>query len=923
MRVTISKNGPAAVAYYSEALSKEDYFFNERVVDAIWQGKTAQILGIAGQLVSKEVFTDLVQNVNPITKSRLTMRHNSSRRAGYEYCFNSPKSASILYALTGDQTIIKAHREGVRQAMAAIQRDMCTQVSQEGRKFYQRTGNLIYASFEHLVTRPVEYKKGQSLEYIPDCHLHSHAFVPNVTWNAEKNRFQALEEGNIRRQAPFYEAIYHAVYSRVLAQAGYKIIRSASGWEVKGADSKPLRDKFSNRTIEIEKLARAKGILDQKAKSALGARSRIKKSKGINKEKLSTIWKERPNSQEWHGIRNAKGDAGTDAKGISVKQAIDLSLEHWLERLSAPQEKRVLAYAMQLGYGHLSPEAVQRELDSRDNLLRSDQRGIVHITTKEMVWAEDKMIAFAANGRDTVMALNPDYAIQQDFLNDQQRNAIIHLLKSRDRVSILKGSAGVGKTSLLTEVREAIQQRNIPFMAVAPSAKASRGVLREKGFDNADTITALLTNPKLQAQIKNGVLLVDEAPMAGVNTLNELFRLAENQGARIILSGDIRQHTSIQAGDAVRLIEEKAGIKPAVVQRIVRQKPQNYNRAISHLAKGNTLKGFGQLDKMGAVLEIEDRQGRYEKIARDYTHSLQQKRTALIIAPTHQEGRMLSEVVRDKLKNAGEIKGRERVFDTMLNLSLTQAQKQDPASYQAGYIVRFHQNQKGGFKAGGKYKVLEHDKESKIRVRPLDNPQSPILSLPISTSPHFEVYKPDTTPLAIGDRLSLSANGKSLEQTKLHNQSVYRVEGFTRNGDIRLSNGKTLSKDFRSFRHAYVSTSFAAQGRDAKDIYIGQSSESFSASNQQQFYVSTSRGSERVFIYTDNKQELKTAIARSAERMSAQDVARDHYNKQLQKGQIRYHQKQNPIHHGHQQPVSKRQSSFSEISKPSRSPERG
>ncbi|MGB0176628.1 MAG: ATP-dependent DNA helicase, partial [Owenweeksia sp.] len=557
-------------------------------------------------------------------------------------------------------------------------------------------------------------------------------------------------------------------------------------------------------------------------------------------------------------------------------------------------------------------------LDGRDNLLRSDKRGIAHITLKEIVWAEDRMIEFAAKGRETVPALHPNYRIKQEFLNDQQQKAIYHLLKSKDRVSIVKGGAGVGKTSLLTEVKDAIKEAGKRFMAVAPSAHASRGVLRDKGFQNADTITALLQKPELQKSLKNGVLLVDEAGMVGVRTMNALFKVARNQGARVILSGDTKQHASVEAGDAMRLIEEKAGIKPATVQKIVRQKPQNYKRAIEHLAKGHTLKGFKQLDKMGAVREIEDHKDRHSEIAKAYTNSIQQKRSALIVSPTHSEGRALSDIVREHLKETGEIRGRERVFNTMRNLSFTQSQKQDRASYQEGYIVRFHQNSKGGFKAGAKYEVLPGEQKDKIRVRALDEPQSPVLSLTTDQAKRFEVYRPDQTNLAKGDRLCISANGKTQQQTKLHNQSVYRVEGFTKSGDIRLSNGKTLDKDYRSFRHAYVSTSHAAQGRDAKDIYIAQSAESFPASNEQQFYVSTSRGSERVFIYTDCKKDLKTAITRSAERMSAKEVAHDHYRRQLQKNRIDYHQHLSKAEHGQRQHQPSRPS----LPKPGRGIER-
>ena len=56
-------------------------------------------------------------------------------------------------------------------------------------------------------------------------------------------------------------------------------------------------------------------------------------------------------------------------------------------------------------------------------------------------------------------------------------------------------------------------------------------------------------------------------------------------------------------------------------------------------------------------------------------------------------------------------------------------------------------------------------------------------------------------------------------------------------------------------------------------MLIAQSSTSFPASNEKQFYVSVSRGVERCFIYTDDKEALKWAAGQEADRMSAGEIA--------------------------------------------------
>ena len=99
------------------------------------------------------------------------------------------------------------------------------------------------------------------------------------------------------------------------------------------------------------------------------------------------------------------------------------------------------------------------------------------------------------------------------------------------------------------------------------------------------------------------------------------------------------------------------------------------------------------------------------------------------------------------------------------------------------------------------------------------------------------------------------------------------MSGFDEDGNIRLDNGEILPKDYGSFTHGYYSTSHAAQGKDAQDVFIVQGKESFPASNDKQFYVSVSRGQETCRIYTDNKRALKRAVGRSGERMSATEIA--------------------------------------------------
>ena len=50
---------------------------------------------------------------------------------------------------------------------------------------------------------------------------------------------------------------------------------------------------------------------------------------------------------------------------------------------------------------------------------------------------------------------------------------------------------------------------------LAPSAEASRGVLRNEGFANADTVARFLLDERLQESVRGGVLWIDVPGCSG------------------------------------------------------------------------------------------------------------------------------------------------------------------------------------------------------------------------------------------------------------------------------------------------------------------------------------------------------------------------------------------------------------------------
>jgi conjugative relaxase-like TrwC/TraI family protein len=897
LRITTSKSASAATKYFDEGLSKSDYYSEKNEIIGKWGGKGAKYFELEGE-VTKEAFEQLAHNRNPLTGEQLTARNSPSRRVGYDFTFSVPKSVSILYAQTKDKDILKAFESAVNETMLEIEQHASTRVRAGGKNENRFTENLVWGTFTHDDARPVGG--------IPDPHLHQHVFIFNATYDQEEGRFKAAQFGDIKADAPYFEAVFNSRLVYKLIQAGYQIERNERDFEIKGFERSTI-EKFSNRTRQINAKAEELGLENDKQKDQLGAITRESKRNGYDKEDIRKQWHSRLSEKEMELIENAKGDPppegggsyvlsrggtqlvyvkndllkGSDAienkkNKFDAQQAIDFALSHTLERKSVVSEKELMTIALKRGIGSTTPEQLQQELSSRSDLLYQTNKKTREtvFTTQEAIDEESKLRDSARSGKNQFEPINANYKIQNELLNREQATAVKHVLSSKDFITVVAGGAGTGKTWSIKEVAEGIKGKGVNFGAFAPSSAASRQVQRDDGFENATTIADLLQSKKLQDSVKNGVIWLDEAGMVGNQTMNQVIEVAKEQNARILLTGDIKQHGSVERGDALRILEQFGGVKPAMISKIQRQKNTDYRNAVKSISNGDIKKGFKSLDEMGAIKESDSFDEAKDRIAEEYSNSVKEKENVLIVATTHAQGRAVTETIRDKLKTDGLLKGKEQSFKVQKNLSYTDAEKQDVTNYAKGMVVQFHQNVKGGIQRGEKYEVRGRDEKGNIRIAPEGKEDT--LKLPMHKSKHFSVYSTEELSLAKGDQIRITQNGFSNEKKRLNNGNILSVKGFDRKGNIIASTGKNdvvIDKTFGNLTHGYYTTSPASQGKSVNRVIIMQSSMTGRAASKEQFYVSASRGKFAISIHTDDKRSLLDSVQRSSARMTATEFA--------------------------------------------------
>ncbi|MAT50217.1 MAG: hypothetical protein CMK32_03415 [Porticoccaceae bacterium] len=845
IRITQQDNARSAKSYYAKA----DYYSEGQEIVGAWGGKGAARLGLTG-MVDQFSFERLCDNLHPQTGKPLTVRTRSERTVGYDFTFSVPKSVSLLYAMSGDQDILEAFRGAVDETMREMEAEMMTRVRRGHQDTNRTTGNMAWAEFIHTTSRPVDG--------LPDPQLHAHVFVFNTTWDQKENRWKAGQFRELKRDAPYFQAAFRVRLANNLQDIGFGITRKRDDFEVAGIPADVLK-RFSRRTAVIERMAEEKGITNPDRKAELGAESREKKADTMGLQALRKEWNARLSGDERGNLAAVhRRDKEIARQDRGEKQAVDYSLEHSFVREAVLPERKLVTEALKRGLGTVTVEDTAREMKGR-RLVRSEIGGRKMATTKEMLALESKLIEFARKGRGRCRPLgDPDREVSREWFNDGQKAAVRHVLGTRDRVMIIRGVAGTGKTTLEQEIGEALSEVGVPVVALAQSVKASREVLRkEAGFAEADTVARFLKDEKMRAGAKNGVILVDEASQLGTRDMLRVFDAAEDLSARVILVGDRRQHRSVTAGEPLKLLQESAGLKVAEVTEILRQQG-DYKKAAQALSEGRTDEAFDELDKLGWIREVDDSE-RYRQLAGSYLEAVSERKkggafkTALVVSPTHAEAARITQAVREGLKEQGKL-GQERIVTGWVPTHLTDAQKADATQYEPGDLLQFHQNAPGFTK--GSRLVVDDDS-----------------SVPTQAAKRFEVYRPTQFALAAGDRVRITAGGKTKDgKHRLSNGSLMTVQGFTARGDIVVDHGWVIDRDFGHLTHGYVVTSHSSQGVTVDKVFVGISSESLPATGQRTAYVAVTRGRQQAVIYTDDRVELLKAFGKPDDPVSATEL---------------------------------------------------
>jgi len=853
------KNGNT---YLSSHLTANDYYCENETVVGHWAGIAAGLMGIEGNAIGNNDadFESLRQNLFPGTSERLTPVRRKEGVKFFDFQCSAQKSVSIMAVAMNDQRLYKAHDKAAARAFAELERFAAFRSGATREPAI--SGNLCAAVFRHDASRAL------------DPQIHTHFVVANATWDSNSGRWIALDTCEMFRAIRYAGKVYQNELARECRRIGYKIeaIRndkgSVEGFEIAGV-SKDIRERFSKRRAEvvagIERFRQQKGRMPTDfEKQIITRNTRNVKLHEITTPEVRASQCEQLSGDEIAALEAIKRQAECP-KSItmgSAWKALTQAVEHIYERKSVVKGHEVIAEALNRNLGFISLETLRRYMTSAYNgmiqLTQSVKNPLLSAqwTSARGLRHEQWAIEFVNQSQNCCTPLGKTENVAFDFKSDEQRQVVLETLNNRDRVYAIRGCAGAGKTTCLSEVNKGLEAAGKTAIYLAPTSSAV-DVLRKDGFIYADTVDSFLTNNK--KDLSNAVVIIDESSLQS-NKMGAAV-LEKTRNARVLFVGDTRQHVSVEAGDFLRVLEQRSHLNSSELKDIRRQEQKEYNTAVRAMSKGDAAGGMKRLDGLGWIHE-----GRKEYIERAadayiaYTENGTDLDRCIAISPTWNELYRFTDAIRQRMKERRLLeKGIALTVCHQLDWTLEQRKTAD--NYRPGMLITFN----AGMSSILKNKTFEVAKieSGKLWFKGY--------AKPISAEQYarkFSVSLPREIELSEGDRIIIRRNHR---EAKLINGKVLIVDKINKDGSIETRNkdGKQfhIPADYKHFAHGYVVTSYKSQGRTHN--YNVVAAEKLDAKTA---YVALSRGKKEARVFTPDKQNLFDNLGKPVDRTAATDV---------------------------------------------------
>ncbi len=863
--------------------AQENYYTEgESFTNAEWLGKAANIQGLNGQISEQDflnAYSCLDPDGNPLRKQQQYQK--SSRRynrPGTDVTLSAPKSVSVAALVYENQDILKAHKAAVRATMKYAENNcIFYQTKQRGQKLLLQSKSAQIAVFHHDDNRN------------KDPQLHSHCVILNQT-HCPDGKWRAVANKELYKQQKTIGAYYDHELARQLQQLGYQVEwTSDHTLELAGIDKEKLDAVFSSRSNQIEAelaqlgLTRATATAEQKQAVCLKTRQEKKQHHHPqDRQKQLSEWQSRARLNEielnlpteyhrdlFERTLNSQNTAR------SINELISNATEILTEQNSAFLPHELVRECLRQSQGKYDPVKIQNSIDLyREFIPTHDGR----LTTTKALSREQKILQLASFSRDSQSPLSSYEragAISQlRSLNQGQSAALKQMVTSKDAVVLIQGNAGVGKTYTMKALAQTVGEEQ-PIRGLAPSAAAANLLQNESGITSQTLASYLLTdNQRLRRQ---EVILVDEAGMLSTGQMSKLLQKAKSLNNRVILVGDTKQLSAIEAGAPFKLLQE-AGLSTTTIDQNLRQRDPVLKQVVNEIAKSdldsesiNT--AYQKLNEQGKIKQIDSDEARIEAIAADYLSRPKLVRNkTLIIAGTNADKQAIAQKVRTCLIEEGILSNESQKISTLRRKNLDKFAITQAHHYQRGDIIKF-QTDSARFSKDSYYRVTDIDPENKTVT--LIDTVGLTETLDLDKYKQRFVYQLQQLEIRPGERMRFTKNIRNLSYKQLNGQR-FTVLSTTDDGQIEINSlGKTQNISVERLLHSdysYVDTVHSSQGQTADYCIYSAANAKSKTVGRESFYVAASRAKQEFVVYTKNAVDLGVTIQLSRKNENAHEL---------------------------------------------------
>ncbi len=913
----------AAMAYFETHLQVGDYYSQEDRTPGRWSGNLAKRLGIDDREITRDsLLVALKGQFSLLGAEGDRMRRSEIKFIDFTY---SPcKSVMILAAL--NPQIARDLENIVAEEFARIEKQLAGCRDQRGGEVREKiTGELLIGRFKHDTNRLGE----------PGIHFHN--LIMNSTYDVERGLFVALDARKLFQARREFDGEVQARVAQYFLSKGFTTVTGKSGvFEVAEVPSGAI-DLFSTRAKAVQaRIAELKRELPRLPDWALRERAVLDtrpKKVVCSTEELRRETKRRLDEAGLtirYPLREFAPMLLRDELMVLGRKALESAESSVFMTESVCTRRKLAMETLKYGRGVIGKHIVEaviaecpryetfRDKDNSDWIINRAAQKIEHelMTVAKRLLSQGKPISSNVSVPDE-LSLDP-VKIEEALSEARSRGETLSLealLQSRQQfraayeyamgaasdLIFIEGAAGTGKSFFLKILARDIRDQGREVYAFAPTGTASRVNLRAD-FEEAQTVSHLLLNERLQEKVKGQVLVIDEAPLLDGDSLVKLLKLAQRLECKVILQGDLAQQHAVGAVDGVRLLRQELGLglemeRLSVNRRQLHEADKEIALAWSQKRVSDALAKMKEAGVLIEGKETRTRGGLLEskedhcvgRLAHEYTQALANGDRVLVVSSTHRQGDLIAEFIRRCRREAGQIGENDyqvlsqRALDDGATLSDgTQFFQDAPDCYRVGMTLKVR-NQAGhsDLKGGGKLRVISIDK-GVLKLADVQGRFARSIDVSKEQMSHYQVYELRALPVAIGDLVRLqekvvveSVKGRYHKKQIFERGSVQKVVERLADGTLVFESGLKLAETDGRIAQGYVSTSIPAQGMTADRVWAYESIFSAQAlATCQAMYMVATRHRQEFKLFTEDAVALERAASRLGNRLSALELKR-------------------------------------------------